>query len=124
LCHYHQSGDARALDQALADLRIADAKHRLAYVQSRAAMIDLGRNGRDDALVRATEALACAELLQRPTEMLIARTVLYRANASSGDQAAMHEHAEAMRKLCQAGAATWACAQAGAVLEHHVPEES
>ena len=72
LCVYHERDDSELLDEALKDLRVADAKYRLAYTQSRAAMVELQRERHEAAQQRAAEALACAELLQRPTEMLLA----------------------------------------------------
>jgi DNA-binding SARP family transcriptional activator len=100
LCAHAAEDHAAALDAALADLRHADAKHRLAYIQTRAALVDCERGHTARARQRATEALGCATVLQRASEMLLATAVLARA----GDGPAA---AEAQR-LAGAGAAVWA----------------
>ena len=43
LCHYALADDAAPLEAALEDLRAADAKHRLAYMLTRAALLDVER---------------------------------------------------------------------------------
>src|SRR5690606_28341251 len=67
LCGYALDGAGGALDVALEELRIVDAKHRLAYTLTRAALIDLDRRQLDAAVARAAEALEYAEALDRPT---------------------------------------------------------
>jgi DNA-binding SARP family transcriptional activator/predicted ATPase len=119
LCVYHVNDDAAALDQAVADLRIVDAKHRLAYTQSRAAIIDLDRGRFDSARARAEEALSCAELLQRPTEMLVAHVALYRAARAASDARVMAAEFAAMSSLCKQGVAAWARQQAQAAMAEH-----
>ncbi|MGD8358904.1 MAG: AAA family ATPase [Lysobacterales bacterium] len=116
LCLYHDRDDPEPLDRAIDDLRIVDAKYRLAYTQSRAAMIDLGRERFDSARIRAREALNCAELLQRPTEMLIAHVALYCAASAAGDAAAAAAEREAMAALCERSVAVWARQQAQAAM--------
>jgi tetratricopeptide (TPR) repeat protein len=116
LCLYHDRDDPETLNQAIEDLRIVDAKHRLAYCQSRAAMIDLQRGRFESARTRALEALSCAELLQRPTEMLIAHLVLYRAGEAMGDSSAMTKGRTSMLSLCEQGVAVWARMQAQSVI--------
>lgn len=100
------------MNLAIGDLRIADARYRLAYTQSRAAMIDLERGRFDSARARGREALKCAELLQRPTEMLIAHLALFRAAEVSGDAPAVKSERAAMTALCEQGVAAWARQQA------------
>ena len=116
LCMYHDSDNSEMLNQAVEDLRIVDAKHRLAYTQSRAAIIDLDRGRFDSASARAREALACAELLQRPTEMLVARLALFRTAQAAGDAAAMAAEGAAMSALAEQGVAVWARQQAHSAL--------
>jgi tetratricopeptide (TPR) repeat protein len=116
LCLYHDRDDPEMLNQAIEDLRIVDAKHRLAYSQSRAAMIDLERGRFESARMRAEEALSCAERLQRPTEMLIAHLALYRAAEASGNSAAMEAERKSMLSLCEQGVAVWARLQARAAM--------
>jgi hypothetical protein len=119
LCLYHDRDDGAALDQAIEDLRIVDAKYRLAYIQSRAAIIELERGRFESARTRAQEALSCAELLQRPTEMLIAHVALYRAGNAAADTAAMAAEYKAMSALCEQGVALWARLQAQAAMTEH-----
>jgi tetratricopeptide (TPR) repeat protein len=119
LCVYHGSDDAAALDQAVADLRIVDAKHRLAYTQSRAAIIDLDRGRFGSARTRAQEALCCAELLQRPTEMLVAHVALYRAARADSDSSVMAAEFASMSSLCKQGVAVWARQQALTAIAEH-----
>ncbi|MDT8320796.1 MAG: hypothetical protein RQ826_09765 [Xanthomonadales bacterium] len=116
LCLYHERDDPESLNQAIEDLRIADAKYRLAYTQSRAAMIDLERGRIESAMTRAREALHCAELLQRPTEMLIAHLALYHAGEAVGDDRAVAVESEAMSALCERGVAVWARQKAYAAM--------
>ena len=116
LCLYHEHDDPEPLNQAIEDLRIADAKHRLAYTQSRAAMIDLERGRVESAVARAREALQSAELLRRPTEMLIAHLALYHAGMATGDERAIAAESEAMSALCEQGVAVWARQKARAAL--------
>jgi DNA-binding SARP family transcriptional activator len=74
-----------ALDAALEELRVADAKHRLAYTLTRAAHVDLDRGDSSRARARAEEARRMAQALGRPTETLLAGVVLARACRGAGD---------------------------------------
>lgn len=87
LCNYAIDDDDRELRVALADLRVADAKHRLAYVLTRAALIDSERGRSRAATERATEALGYAKTLGRATETLLASAVLSHEHGASGDSA-------------------------------------
>jgi len=80
------------LEQAIGGLREADAKQRLAYTLTRAAFLDLARADANAAHRRAAEALALSELLQRPTEIALARVALAHAAAMLGkaDEAERH----------------------------------
>ncbi len=84
------------LETALEDLKLADAKHRLGYVLTRAALIDLDRNEAGLAQKRATEALWIAELLERPTEIALAHVALAKAAAAGGDEEALRHHIGAL----------------------------
>lgn len=108
LCDYASSDDSQALDAALEQLRIVDAKHRLAYTLTRAAQLDCERGRMDDAGRRASEALEYATLLQRATEMILARAVLCCTCRENGDATAAAEHAAAIAELEAAGVAEWA----------------
>jgi tetratricopeptide (TPR) repeat protein len=101
-CDYVTADDDTELIAALTDLRIADAKHRLAYILNRAAFVDIERGRTDQAIERAAEALACAHLLQRDTEILMAHSALLRGGDITTD------HAWAMRELLEKPVAVWA----------------
>lgn len=107
LCDYAGDDDPSALDAALAELRTADAKHRLAYVLSRAAIIDCQRGRTASGVRRATEALGYAELLERATEKLIANAVLAHCHASAGETAEAAERRAEVSRLQGGAAATW-----------------
>jgi hypothetical protein len=107
LCNYAIDDEPEGMDAALSDLRIADAKHRLAYILTRAAVLDCERGRIDSAVSRATEALEYATLLERATEMLIANAVLSHASSKRGDQKAAKLHAGEVARLGDAGAAVW-----------------
>jgi len=107
LCNYLIEDRPDGLDAALADLRVADAKHRLAYVLTRAAVVDCERGRVESATARATEALEYAARLERPTEMLIANAVLSHASSTRGDRDAAEEHAREVARLAASGAAAW-----------------
>src|SRR5690606_9323416 len=99
LCHYALAGDAAPLEAALADLRVADAKHRLAYTLTRAAALDLEHGRPQDAVARASNALELAETLDRPTEILLAHAALARAHKALDDAAGYARHVAAIKSL-------------------------
>lgn len=108
LCVYAANDQVEALELALEQLRVVDAKHRLAYALTRTAQLDCERGRLEDAARRATEALEYATLLQRATEMALARAILACTCRSSGDSAAAAEHDAAIAELEAAGVAAWA----------------
>ncbi len=108
LCRYAVDDDAAPLDDALDDLRLADAKYRLACVLTRAALLDLERGRPAAAVAHAAEALTAAELLERATEMMLAHRVLADAHDALGDRARARRHAEALQQLDAAPVAAWA----------------
>ncbi len=108
LCALALEDDSATLDTALKDLRLADAKHRLAYVQTRAALLDCERGRHDAAQARAGEALACAQVLERATEMLVAQAVLSQCALACGDYTGAEAHIDAVERLESAGVAAWA----------------
>lgn len=107
LCDYAMDADPTGLEAGLGDLRVADAKHRLAYLLTRAALLDCERGQVHSAVERATEALGYATLLERPTEMLIANAVLSHARAARGDRKTAAGYAREVGRLASAGAAAW-----------------
>jgi tetratricopeptide (TPR) repeat protein len=83
---------AEEIDAAIESLRMADAKHRLAYALLRAARGDIERGNFDKARARGEEALRLARILERPSETAMAHVVLLRcALKGSGKDAARHE---------------------------------
>jgi hypothetical protein len=108
LCMYAADDQSDALEPALEQLRVADAKHRLAYTLTRAAQLDCERGRLDAATRRATEALEYATLLQRNTEVALARAILACTSRAGGDRAAASAHDAAIAELEAAGVATWA----------------
>jgi DNA-binding SARP family transcriptional activator/predicted ATPase len=116
LCHYALADDAGPLELALEALRTADAKHRLAYTLTRAALIDLERQRPAAACVRGSEALAYAEALDRPSEMLLAHVALAQARQATADVAGFEHHRAALTKLADTPVAGWALERATSLL--------
>ena len=114
LCDFAVTDDDEGLEKALIELRDADAKYRLAYTLTRAAQIDCERGRLDAAARRAGEALECATVLQRATEMALARAVLACASRDAGDEEAVRAHKAAISELESGGIAAWASAYVSA----------
>lgn len=108
LCHYALDHDDAGLDAAVAELRAVDAKHRLACVLTRAALLDVERERFDRAIERAEEALGCAEALERATDIVLARLALANACRGAGDDDAAARHREAIARIDPATVARWA----------------
>jgi DNA-binding SARP family transcriptional activator/predicted ATPase len=115
LCHYALADDAAPLESALAELRAADAKQRLAYTLTRAALLDVERNRPRAAIARASEALGYAEALDRATEMVLAHAALALAHQGLADTAGYTKHTAALRSFEQAPVARWARERARAL---------
>jgi hypothetical protein len=115
LCLYALADDRAPLEAALEDLRAADAKHRLAYTLTRAALLDLERRRPADAIARATEALGYAEALDRATEIVLAHAALAGARKAIADGAGYAKHVAALKSLERAPVAQWARDRAVAV---------
>jgi tetratricopeptide (TPR) repeat protein len=108
LCHYAIADQTRPLDLALMELRTADAKHRLAYTLTRAALLDVERQRPEAAITRASEALTYAEALGRATEVMLAHVALARSHRAMNDEAGYANHLAAVVKLEDAPVAVWA----------------
>jgi DNA-binding SARP family transcriptional activator len=108
LCGYAIADDARPLEAALVQLRAADAKHRLAFTLTRAARLDLERRRPETAIARASEALACAEALERPSEIVLAHVVLAEARRAMQDLAGHATHVAALAGFEGRPVAAWA----------------
>lgn len=111
LCDYALTDKDAALEPALEELRMVDAKHRLAYTLTRAAQLDCERGRMDAATKRATEALDYATLLHRATEMVLARAILACTGRAANDAKSVAEHESAIAHLRADGIAEWALAQ-------------
>jgi DNA-binding SARP family transcriptional activator len=85
--HTTSSQVADELEAALAELRRADAKQRLGYALTRASEADLRRGDAAAARGRAEEALRLALVLERPSDVVLARVGLVKAARAGGDAA-------------------------------------
>jgi DNA-binding SARP family transcriptional activator/predicted ATPase len=112
------------LEQALDELRIVDAKHRLAYALTRIANVDLRRGHPDLARSRASEALTIARQLEQSSEIVFAQVALARAAVGLNDGAALLFHLDQLRNQSMAGVSTHAREAAQAVLEELKPRAS
>lgn len=115
LCRYATDAEAggAVLDTALADLRVADAKQRLGYLLTRAAEMDLRNGNAAVARRRAEEALQLAHLLERPSDIVLARAAVAAAAALQKDNATVDRE----RAELNAGALRSASAHARAAAE-------
>jgi len=95
---------------------VVDAKHRLAYILTRSALLDLERGRREEANSRAREALEYAGILERATEILLARVALALVARDVDDPVAYQQQLAAIRLLDDAPVATWARQRAGNLL--------
>jgi len=105
----HALGDPEAgpaLETAIEELRIEDAKARLAYTLTRAAQVDLERGDGRRARGRSEEARRMAGVLGRPTEELLAGVTLARACLRTGDETSARAIARELATAGYAGAAT------------------
>jgi DNA-binding SARP family transcriptional activator/tetratricopeptide (TPR) repeat protein len=108
LCHFARDDDDTALEAALEELRLVDAKHRLAYVLTRAAGLDIERGRPERAVERAREALDCAEVLERATDIALARAALVQAHEAAGEDDEATRHREAIATTDTGAVAHWA----------------
>lgn len=115
LCRYALTDNGNPLESALEELRNVDAKHRLAYTLTRAALIDVERQRLRLAIARANEALTYAEVLDRATEMMLAHAVLAHAHRATNDAAGYSKHTAALASLENRSVAKWARKRASAL---------
>jgi len=108
LCKYALTHNDESLAGPLGDLRDVDAKHRLAYTLTRAALLDIQQGKVDTAIERATEALGYTEILDRPSEKMLAHVALAQANQQKKDIAAFDTSVAAITALDQPTIAKWA----------------
>ena len=101
LCRYQKGERERrsALEEAIQELRDADAKQRLAFVLTQAAAIESERGELESAAARASEAEAIGRVLQQPSESALARAVLLRIAREKGDDEAANQIAAELREI-------------------------
>ena len=100
LARYAAAGKEDAgLEQALADLRASDAKHRLAFSLTRIAAVDLKHGRMEWAERRACEALKMAEIVARPSEMALARSLLGQVLIARREYASAQENASLLAQV-------------------------
>ncbi|RTR06571.1 BTAD domain-containing putative transcriptional regulator [Halomonas nitroreducens] len=116
LCRLAEADEPHSLAAALPALRDADAKHRLAWVLNREALLHLARGRPAEASVAAEEALANARAIERDSERLLAHGVLARARHVLGDTAGAEPHVRMAETLASTPVARWARHQADALL--------
>jgi len=87
------------LTRATDELRLVDAKHRLAYVLALGATIELDRGETDRARAAAEEALAAFRLVNHRSDAVWARALCAQAALACGDAAAHSAHIEALREI-------------------------
>jgi DNA-binding SARP family transcriptional activator/RecA/RadA recombinase len=88
-----------ALNEALAELALVDAKQRIAYVAGRAACLELARGRRAEALGHARTALEAALAIGRPSEIAIARAALVRSTDEPGTADGERPHLRALSEV-------------------------
>ncbi len=107
VCEYALEDETDSLNAAFDQLRGVDAKHRLAYALTRAALIDIERERFDRAIARAGEALECAQLLDRATDVMLAHLVLAQAYRAQSNEQTYAEHAAAIAESESSRVAVW-----------------
>ena len=96
----HARGPAAgaALEGAIERLRAVDAKYRLAFVLTRAALVDIERDDLEVAFDRAEESLEIAEALERPSETALALGMLAHVSRALGESEAAESYLESLRE--------------------------
>ncbi len=128
-CHYavsHYQRDPNADDNSaerrqtlasrLDELRLSDAKQRLAYILNRTALLELERDDPTRARTAAEEALRCAQALDRNSDKMLAHIALARVCRMLGDDNGYREHLDALSRLDNITAVKWARDRAAPLL--------
>ena len=116
LCQLGLGEGDDALEAALPDLRQEDAKQRLIFLLNRAALLDLEQDRLPSARTRAAEALELAELMERPSEVLLAHVSLARLQQTDAALVA-RDHLARISDLAATPVAQWARERATRVLQ-------
>jgi hypothetical protein len=122
ICRIARNDKAAAtdLEQWLDALRVADAKHRLAFTLLAAFEIDTEQGRPEQAQERAEEALRMACLLGRPSEIVLAHVALARIAALRGDESGRRLHLEELRPRLS-GAVSYVARAAAEALIRELP---
>ncbi len=120
LCRFAQGSGEAGLEEALAALRLADAKQRLAYVLNRAAMCYLKEGRPAVARECAREALEQAQVMERPSEALLALLNLERVHRADPALEPASRMAQ-IEQLVRGGVAGWARRRCDELLETTTP---
>lgn len=107
VCRYAIGGEDQSLEPSLQELRIADAKQRLAFVLNRASMLFLDRGAMQKAFDHAFEALELARTMERPSEILQACINLERIHRKNA-VLAPRSYCDEIRQLATSDVARWA----------------
>jgi hypothetical protein len=102
LAHYllPEQQCSEALAQACQVLRQIDSPRMLAYVQTLAAESDLHQGKVQQAVARAETALAAAQIVNNPSEVALAWTLIIQASHQRGNRECAHKHfAELQRRV-------------------------
>ena len=109
------------LEACIEVVRLADAKHRLAFTLRSAVELDIERAEWTRAQARAEEALEIAELLDRPSEIVLGHTALARIAAAQKDDAGYQQHVAELRNRIAGSVSKLAHVAAKAVLDAATP---
>ena len=115
LCEYGLNVETDTLHENLQALREADAKARLTYLLNRAAALDVRYHRFDKAQAHSVEAMQLAQLMERPTETLLAHLNLA-AIEREGNAPGESEHLECIKILLAGVVAEWARQRAADLL--------
>lgn len=99
LCIYKMNDNSEELILPLQMLREYDAKHRLSYTLIRAAQIDIQKQQYETAIARGQEALEYTDLLNRPSEKLLAHRVLANAHKLLNNSDTAQQHHQLAQEL-------------------------
>src|SRR5690606_4917778 len=97
-----QAGAANEFDEALEALRRADSKHRLAFICSSAARLLLDRKDHAAAKAFAEEALAAATVINRPSDVVVALSILVQVAARTGSPSEQEELRDRLSEVSSA----------------------
>lgn len=107
-CQYALDENKLSIENHLDELRVCDAKHRLAYTLTRTALIDLKNDDFQMAITRAEEALEYTKILNRASERMLALSVLANAKLALSKDSDINDLVAEMNQLAKVDIAYWA----------------